>query len=74
MSRAGYRALLDGGVHIFEWNGVMVHAKTAVADGKWARVGSTVYRGRRWAGGHRHRGGQRGATRHNFRSRQTYFE
>lgn len=41
MSRAGYRALLDGGVRIFEWNGVMIHAKTAVADGRWARVGST---------------------------------
>jgi cardiolipin synthase len=41
MSRAGYRALLEGGVRIFEWNGVMIHAKTAVADGKWARVGST---------------------------------
>ena len=32
MSRAGYRALLEGGVRIFEWNGVMLHAKTAVAD------------------------------------------
>ena len=41
MSRAGYRGLLEGGVRIFEWNGVMLHAKTAVADGKWARVGST---------------------------------
>jgi cardiolipin synthase len=41
MSRAGYRSLLEGGVRIFEWNGVMLHAKTAVADGKWARVGST---------------------------------
>jgi cardiolipin synthase len=41
MSRAGFRALLEGGVRIFEWNGVMLHAKTAVADGKWARVGST---------------------------------
>jgi cardiolipin synthase len=41
MSRAGFRALLDGGVRIFEWNGVMLHAKTAVADGRWARVGST---------------------------------
>ncbi len=41
MSRAGYRALLEGGVRIFEWNGVMLHAKTAVADGRWARVGST---------------------------------
>ena len=41
MSRAGYRTLLEGGVRIFEWNGVMLHAKTAVADGRWARVGST---------------------------------
>jgi cardiolipin synthase len=41
MSRAGFRPLLEGGVRIFEWNGVMLHAKTAVADGKWARVGST---------------------------------
>ena len=41
MSRAGFRALLEGGVRIFEWNGVMLHAKTAVVDGKWARVGST---------------------------------
>ncbi len=41
MSRAGFRGLLEGGVRIFEWTGVMLHAKTAVADGKWARVGST---------------------------------
>jgi cardiolipin synthase len=26
---------------VFEWNGTMLHAKTAVADGEWARVGST---------------------------------
>jgi cardiolipin synthase len=41
LSRASYRPLLEGGVRIFEWNGPMLHAKTAVADGKWARVGST---------------------------------
>jgi len=41
LSRAGYRALLEGGVRVFEWNGTMLHAKTAVADGRWARVGST---------------------------------
>ncbi|HEX4823745.1 MAG TPA: phospholipase D-like domain-containing protein [Candidatus Polarisedimenticolaceae bacterium] len=40
-SRAGYRQLLDAGVRVFEWNGTMLHAKTAVADGRWARVGST---------------------------------
>lgn len=41
MSRAGYRALLDAGVRIFEWNGSMLHAKTAVVDGRWSRVGSS---------------------------------
>lgn len=40
-SRAGYRGLLDGGVRVFEWNGPMLHAKSAVADGRWARVGSS---------------------------------
>ena len=40
-SRAGYRTLLEAGVRIFEWNGTMLHAKTAVADRRWARVGST---------------------------------
>ncbi|HEX5412958.1 MAG TPA: phospholipase D-like domain-containing protein [Terriglobia bacterium] len=41
VSRAGYRTLIEAGVRIFEWNGPMLHAKTAVADGRWARVGST---------------------------------
>ena len=41
LSRAGYRPLLEAGVRVFEWNGTMLHAKTAVADGRWARVGST---------------------------------
>lgn len=41
VSRAGFRGLLEAGVRIFEWNGPMMHAKTAVADGRWARVGST---------------------------------
>ena len=43
-SRAGYRALLEAGVRVFEWNGTMLHAKTAVADGvgrAWARPIST---------------------------------
>ena len=42
LSRAGYRPLLEAGVRVFEWNGTMLHAKTAVADGRWARVGSTM--------------------------------
>jgi cardiolipin synthase len=41
LSRTGYRPLLAAGVRVFEWNGTMLHAKTAVADGMWARVGST---------------------------------
>ena len=41
ISRAGYRPLLEAGVRVFEWNGTMLHAKTAVADELWARIGST---------------------------------
>jgi cardiolipin synthase len=41
MSHAGYRPLLESGVRVFEWNGPMLHAKTAVADRLWARVGSS---------------------------------
>jgi cardiolipin synthase len=41
LSRAGYRPLLEAGVRIFEWNGSMLHAKTAVADGRWSRIGSS---------------------------------
>ena len=36
-----YSRLLAAGVRIFEWEGVMVHAKTAVADGRIALVGSS---------------------------------
>jgi cardiolipin synthase len=41
LSRAQYRPLLEAGVRVFEWQGTMLHAKTAVADGLWSRVGST---------------------------------
>jgi cardiolipin synthase len=50
LSRAGYRALLESGVRVFEWNGPMLHAKTAVADGRWARVGSTNLNLASWIG------------------------
>jgi cardiolipin synthase len=50
MTRAGYRQLLEAGVRIFEWNGTMIHAKTAVADGKWARVGSSNLNIQSWLG------------------------
>jgi cardiolipin synthase len=41
LSRAAYRPLLEAGVRVFEWNGPMMHAKTAVADGCWSRIGSS---------------------------------
>jgi len=50
LSRAGYRLLLEAGVRVFEWNGTMLHAKTAVADGHWARVGSTNLNVASWFG------------------------
>lgn len=50
LSRAGYRPLLEAGVRIFEWNGSMLHAKTAVADASWARVGSTNLNVASWFG------------------------
>jgi Phosphatidylserine/phosphatidylglycerophosphate/cardiolipin synthases and related enzymes len=50
MSRVGYRSLLDAGVRIFEWNGSLLHAKTAVVDGRWARVGSTNLNFASWIG------------------------
>ena len=50
LSRSGYRTLLEAGVRIFEWNGPMLHAKTAVADGRWARVGSTNLNIASWLG------------------------
>jgi cardiolipin synthase len=50
ISRAGYRPLLEAGVRVFEWNGTMLHAKTAVADGRWARVGSTNLNLASWVG------------------------
>ena len=50
LSRAGYRPLLEAGIRVFEWNGSMLHAKTAVADGRWARVGSSNLNLASWMG------------------------
>ncbi|HEY8384486.1 MAG TPA: phospholipase D-like domain-containing protein [Microvirga sp.] len=47
--RAGYRPLIESGIRVFEWNGSMLHAKTAVADGRWSRVGSTNLNLSSWA-------------------------
>ncbi len=50
ISRAGYRPLLEAGVKVYEWNGPMLHAKTAVADGRWARIGSSNLNIASWMG------------------------
>lgn len=50
LSRAGFRPLLEAGARVFQWNGPMMHAKTAVVDGKWARVGSTNLNLASWLG------------------------
>ena len=50
LSQAGYRPLLEAGVRVFEWNGPMMHAKTAVADRRLARVGSSNLNIASWLG------------------------
>ncbi len=39
--RADYDGLLKAGVHIYERQGAVLHAKTAVIDGQWSVVGSS---------------------------------
>lgn len=41
LSRTGYRQLLEAGVRIWEYSGLMMHSKTTVIDGWWSRIGST---------------------------------
>ena len=43
LARRLYRRMLMNGVRIWEWQGVMMHAKTSVIDGRWVRVGSTDF-------------------------------
>jgi cardiolipin synthase len=50
LTRTQYRPLLEAGVRVFEWKGPMMHAKTAVVDGRWARVGSTNLNLASWLG------------------------
>src|SRR4029079_752555 len=40
-SRSIYEVLLKAGARLFEWTGRVLHAKTAVVDGRWATVGSS---------------------------------
>ncbi|MDO5727510.1 MAG: phosphatidylserine/phosphatidylglycerophosphate/cardiolipin synthase family protein, partial [Bowdeniella nasicola] len=41
VGRGAYEELLRAGVRIFLYNKAMVHAKTAVIDGRWSTVGTT---------------------------------
>lgn len=40
-ARGLYPKLLKNGVEIYEWQGRVLHAKTAVVDGSWATIGSS---------------------------------
>ena len=40
-ARGLYSRLLKAGVEVYEWEGRILHAKTAVVDGRWSTVGST---------------------------------
>ncbi|MDX2009173.1 MAG: phospholipase D-like domain-containing protein [Myxococcaceae bacterium] len=40
-ARGLYPKLLKNGVEVYEWQGRVLHAKTAVIDGTWATVGSS---------------------------------
>ncbi len=40
-ARSHYDSLLDAGIKIYQWNGTMLHSKTAVIDGVWSTVGSS---------------------------------
>lgn len=52
LARSSYRALLEAGVRVFEWNGAMLHAKTAVFDDRWCRIGSTNLNPASWLDNH----------------------
>lgn len=40
-ARGLYPRLLKSGVEVYEWQGRVLHAKTAVVDGSWATIGSS---------------------------------
>ncbi len=40
-SRSIYGRLFKAGARLYEWRGRVLHAKTAVIDGRWSTVGST---------------------------------
>ncbi|MGJ3264258.1 MAG: phospholipase D-like domain-containing protein [Salinarimonas sp.] len=48
--RTAYRELIEAGVRVYEWAGPMLHAKSAVFDGRLSRVGSTNLNPSSWFG------------------------
>jgi cardiolipin synthase len=40
-ARSHYADLLKAGVKVYEWQGEMLHAKTATIDGVWSTVGTS---------------------------------
>lgn len=48
--RTLYRELIEAGVRVHEWAGPMLHAKSAVFDGRVSRVGSTNLNAASWFG------------------------
>jgi cardiolipin synthase len=48
-SRRNYGRMLLGGIQIFEYTASLMHAKTLVADGVWATIGSTNFDNRSFA-------------------------
>ena len=47
-SRRMYGWLMDRGIHMHEWRGNVLHAKTAVIDGQWCTVGTYNLDYRSW--------------------------
>jgi len=39
-ARKLYGRLLEAGIQLYEWQGPMLHAKTAVVDGQWCTIGT----------------------------------
>lgn len=47
-ARGLYSRLIRGGVRVYEWNDRILHAKTAVVDGRWSTIGSANLNHRTW--------------------------
>jgi len=41
--RSSYKALIDAGIEVYEYQPTMLHAKTVVVDGAWSSIGSVNF-------------------------------